>query len=326
MPSVNQIKLSAIRAYPIKSCHGIELTEAHVTNMGLSVDRRFMFIEAESGRFITQRKYSSMALIRPLVDTAADTLTLTAEGQPDLVLPLHPKALGRKYNATLWADKLNVFDMGDEASKWIGNFMESHREHNKKNPTGDIDFDESFPELRLVTLDDPKNGLYSRPALESLPGVHSPFSDWAPLSIGCESSLEEVNNGLKETGVTNDSIPIDRFRNNLTFSGTIPWEEDEWLVVKIGEVTCYIIGPTARCPVPGIDQDTAVKDIWGGVTKYLSKVRNIPISPGKNNGCFCVDTAPLTSGTIHVGDTVEILERVPAKHVYHPVPPTTSSS
>ena len=55
MPSVNQIKLSAIQAYPIKSCHGIELTEAHVTNMGLSVDRRFMFIEAESGRFITQR-------------------------------------------------------------------------------------------------------------------------------------------------------------------------------------------------------------------------------------------------------------------------------
>ena len=173
-----------------------------------------------------------MALIRPFVDTTADTLTLTAEGQPDLALPLHPKTLGRKYSATLWGDKLNVFDMGDEASKWIGNFMESHRDHHKENPTGDIDFDASFPELRLVTLDDPKNGEYSRPALESLPGVHSPFSDWAPLSIGCESSLEEVNHGLKETGVSNDSIPINRFRNNLTFSGTIPWEEDEWLVVK----------------------------------------------------------------------------------------------
>ncbi|KAI9494959.1 hypothetical protein BDB00DRAFT_816451 [Zychaea mexicana] len=326
MPSPDQPRLSAIRAYPIKSCHCVELKECEIDSMGLQIDRRFMFIEAKSGRFITQRKYSSMALIRPLVDTTADTLTLTAPGQSDLVLPLHP-SLGRQFTAKLWEDTLTVFDMGDEASHWVGKFFNDHRDHNKQNPVGDddeINFDAQLPELRLVTLDDPAKGIYTRPTHQKLPGLHSPFSDWSPVSFGFEASLESVNHGLEETGMSNGkSISMDRFRNNLTISSTIPWEEDEWLVAKIGEVTFYIMRPTARCPVPGIDQDTGVKDDWGCVTDYLKKKRNIPDKPGRNNGCFCVDAAPLTAGTIRVGDPIQVLERIPADCVEHPIPPPT---
>ncbi|KAI8144178.1 MOSC N-terminal beta barrel domain-containing protein [Fennellomyces sp. T-0311] len=324
MPTTEQPRLSTIRAYPIKSCHCVELPEAKIDAMGISIDRRFMFIEEESGRFITQRKYSSMALIRPLVDQAADTITLTGQGQPDLVLPLHPP-LENKRTAVIWKDTVTVFDMGDEASAWINKFFKDHQQHNLDNPVGDEDVSVELPVLRLVTIANPSTGQYTRPAHQKLPGVHAPLSDSSPISFGFESSLVSVNDGLKETGISNGkSIPIDRFRHNLTISGTVAWEEDEWLVVRIGEVTFYVMRPTARCPVPGINQDTGVKDDWGrsGVLEYLSLKRNIPDHNGKSNGCFCVDAAPLTSGTIRVDDAVEVLERIPAQNVERPVPPT----
>ena len=173
-----------------------------------------------------------MALIRPLVDLNADTMTLTGPGQPDLVLPLHPR-LENKRSAMIWHDTVTVFDMGDEASSWINKFFEDHQQHNANNPVGDEEVNVVLPALRLVTISDPSSGQYTRPAHERLPGIHAPLSDTSPISFGFESSLASVNAGLKETGISNGKIiPIDRFRHNLTISGTIPWEEDEWLVVK----------------------------------------------------------------------------------------------
>ena len=71
--------------------------------------------------------------------------------------------------------------------------------------------------------------------------------------------------------------------------------------------------------MPGINQDTGVKDNWGfpGPTKYLLKHRQFQEMP--NAGCFCADSIPLTSGTIRIGDKVEVLERVPAQYIKRPI-------
>lgn len=42
----------------------------------------------EKGSFLTQRQISKMALIKPSVD--GDNLVLTAEGMPDLKVPIAP--------------------------------------------------------------------------------------------------------------------------------------------------------------------------------------------------------------------------------------------
>lgn len=179
-----------------------------------------------------------MTLIRPIVDVASQTLTLTVaddSGLEPLVLPLYPDVskLAQR-TVQLWKDTLTVYDMGDAASEWIARFFAAHRAHdlaNDHNPEESVANDQQQQSIRLVTLDD--GGVYRRPAHPELPGVHSPFSDWSPVSLGFESSLEDVNKGLLETGISNgQSIPMDRFRNNLTIAGTVPWDEDEWLVIK----------------------------------------------------------------------------------------------
>ncbi|KAG0175426.1 hypothetical protein DFQ28_000047 [Apophysomyces sp. BC1034] len=320
MPTAELPTLTDISIYPIKSCHSIKLKECAVDALGLVHDRRYMFIDELTNRFVTQRKYASMTLVRPVINADQKTMTLTAEGQTSLTLPLDPAISElKKRDVQLWKDQLSVYDMGDEAAQWFRTFLANHRQHdleNNHNPEDAVEDTVEVPNVRMVILENPKKGLYKRPAHPKLPGTHSPFSDWSPISFGFQSSMDEVNKGLVEHDISHGiTIPIDRFRNNLTISGTIPWEEDEWLVAKIGEVTFYVIRPIARCTVPSINQDTGKKDPWGkaGVLDYLKLKRRFVETP--SDGSFCVDVVPLTTGTIRVGDTVEVLERIPAEHV-----------
>jgi uncharacterized protein YcbX len=73
--------------------------------------------------------------------------------------------------------------------------------------------------------------------------------------------------------------------------------------------------------VPSINQDTGKKDEWDGKgpTDYLKLRRSFADSP--KDGVFCCDVVPLTSGTIRVGDKVEVLERIPEQYKQSPLPP-----
>ncbi|KAG0735638.1 hypothetical protein G6F16_009443 [Rhizopus arrhizus] len=324
MPSSTEPIVESIHIYPIKSCHSIELKECKVGNLGIEHDRRFMIVEAKTNKTITQRKYASLSILYPLVNPETNTLTLTAQGQDPLSLPL-TQDLSKlsKRSVSLWKDTLTVYDLGDEASRWLTQFLVNHRQsdqENSHNPDDPVKDDDPIPEARLVTLEDPEHKVYSRPAHPNLPGIHSPFADWSPISFGFTASLEHVNQGLIETGISKgNQIPMSRFRNNITISGTVPWEEDQWLVVRIGQVTLYIIQPIARCTVPGIDQDTGKKDAWDGKgpTDYLKIRRQFKDEPGQ--GQFCCDVVPLTSGKICVGDTIQVLERIPKEYQQFPI-------
>ncbi|CAO3638174.1 unnamed protein product [Mucor fragilis] len=326
MPSASVPTVEGINIYPIKSCHYTSVQECQVDSLGIQHDRRFMIVYEGNNRFVTQRKFASLSLLRPTVNETDNTLTLSADGQDALILPLK-QDLSKLAQRTvqLWGAKLNVYDMGDEAGAWITKFLVNHRQHDRQNnhsvddPIGEND---PVDPVRLVTVDDPKNGVYSRPAHPKLNGVHTAFSDWSPISFGFSSSLEQLNKGLLETGISKgNQIPMNRFRNNITISGTIPWEEDQWLIAKIGEATVYIVQPIARCTVPGINQDTGEKDAWDGKgpTDYLKLRRQFADEP--NQGQFCCDVVPLTSGKICVGDKIQVLERIPEDYKQGPLPP-----
>lgn len=93
--------VSALWIYPVKSCKGISLQEALVTPLGLAFDRKWCIVQADTGRFVTQRQHSKMALIETTLPTEAVTgdldklasgaaLKLCCPGQPPLNVPLVP--------------------------------------------------------------------------------------------------------------------------------------------------------------------------------------------------------------------------------------------
>jgi hypothetical protein len=63
-PSPMSGRIARLFVYPVKSCAGVELQEAVLTETGLELDRAWMVVD-EQGEFVSQRELPRMALISP---------------------------------------------------------------------------------------------------------------------------------------------------------------------------------------------------------------------------------------------------------------------
>ncbi|MEO7762040.1 MAG: MOSC domain-containing protein [Casimicrobiaceae bacterium] len=78
--------LSALYVYPVKSCRGIALANAQLTERGLLHDREWMIVAANANPapFVTQREIPRLALIELGLSTTA--LLFNAPGMPESAL------------------------------------------------------------------------------------------------------------------------------------------------------------------------------------------------------------------------------------------------
>lgn len=63
-PDRAEATLTSLRVYPVKSCAGHEVQEAKLGKRGLEMDRLWMIVD-RTGRFMSQRRCSKMALVTP---------------------------------------------------------------------------------------------------------------------------------------------------------------------------------------------------------------------------------------------------------------------
>ncbi|MCX8104370.1 MAG: MOSC domain-containing protein, partial [Ignavibacterium album] len=81
----NNMYLSQIFIYPIKSLGGISLNEAIVEERGLRFDRRMMLVD-KNGIFMTQRNFPQMALLKPkIVDS--NLIVTHSSSNHSIILP-----------------------------------------------------------------------------------------------------------------------------------------------------------------------------------------------------------------------------------------------
>jgi uncharacterized protein len=112
-------KIAQLFIYPIKSCGGIELKEAVLTDTGLDLDRAWMVVD-ENGVFLTQRELPRMTLIQPLLKTY--DMIVKAPGM--LALHIAIDEVEKPVTVTVWEDTVKAFDMGDLAAQWFSDFLE----------------------------------------------------------------------------------------------------------------------------------------------------------------------------------------------------------
>lgn len=166
------------------------------------------------------------------------------------------------------------------------------------------------------------------------------FPDVMPVLIANEASLRELNGRLKEKG--HEEISIERFRPNIIVRGKDSqtendkapeaWSEDSWKTVRIIEAEqqqqstlSSILSSTskgleidvqarcARCQVPNVDPDTAVKDKhepWDTLVNYRRIDEGIKWKP-----CFGMLSAPRNEGIVAVGMRFEVVETT-SEHLY----------
>lgn len=64
-------KITSLRVYPVKSCAGHEVQQAALGDRGLEMDRLWMIVDGR-GRFMSQRRFSKLALVSPSLPKSKD--------------------------------------------------------------------------------------------------------------------------------------------------------------------------------------------------------------------------------------------------------------
>lgn len=239
-PSEVQATIEQIWIYPVKSCAGMALPEAELTDAGLAWDRAWMVVDAE-GRFVTQRELPRMALVTPSFKLGQ--LVLRAPGM--LALHLSLDAAEWPVQVRVWDDVLQAYDMGDVAAQWFSDFL---------GP----DAPGRLQRLRLVRFD-PEVRRLSSPKWTGGREATVQFADGFGLLVASAASLADLNGRLAQAGQV--AVEMVRFRPNIVLGGVESHDEDRLGPMHIetaeGVARIETVKPCARCPIPNIDPATA---------------------------------------------------------------------
>ena len=254
--------------YPVKSLAGNKLESVFVEKRGFANDRRFMFIN-QNNKFITARSHHQLTQIKVHLKDS-ELIFNNSSKQINQPIQLSPD----KINVSIWDSESNCHLIENNIiDEWISDLCGES--------------------LRLVYMADDDirevNNKYGKS------GDIVSFADGYPILIANSKSLEDLNQRLKKP------IKINRFRPNLVVEGNLPWEEDNWKKIKIGELIFRIVKPCARCVITTLDPETG--EMGNEPLNTLSKFRK------KNNMVlFGMNTIAENEGNINLGDQIELLD------------------
>ncbi len=232
--------ISRLYVYPVKSCAGVQVQEAILTETGLEFDRAWMVVDGK-GEFLTQRELPRMALIQPQLRHY--DMVLRAPGM--LALHIALDQVEAPVRVRVWDDEVPAYDMGAIADQWFSDFLGT--------PARLVRFD---PEHKRICSPQWTGGI------EAL----NQFSDGYSLLVTSEASLDQLNAKLAAAGAA--AVGMERFRPNIVLGNPAeggelaPHDEDRLDLLQIateqGTVQLKPVKPCPRCPIPNIDPATAV--------------------------------------------------------------------
>ena len=226
--SVDPPRVVKLNVYPIKSCKALTVSEIAFDDFGVVDDRRFMMID-ENHRYLSQRRFGVMTTVvaKLSVEDGKEFLSVSAQSV-DWDLKIETVTEGPRIDANLWDCSVRMIDQGDEAARWCNDLI---------GPSGG-------GAVRLVSCAlENKSGEKFRRLVENVPksltnrvpDIQVALANESPVSLVSMESLGDLNEKMTQNGV--NEVSLDRFRMNIEVSGcSRPFEEDEWLIVNIGDV------------------------------------------------------------------------------------------
>ncbi|QJQ95839.1 MULTISPECIES: MOSC domain-containing protein [Halomonadaceae] len=214
------LRLSALYRYPIKSTAGEALTEAVAGEEGLEGDRRYM-VTRPDGSFVTARTHPHLQRVSTTLRTGG--VTLHHPALPDLSLT-HEEFSALPSPAQVWSDSFVGLATTREADEWCSQALGES--------------------VKLLWLGE------RSPRYRQAIGKRVSFADGYPLLLIGQASLDELNTRLRQPH------RMAQFRPNLVVTGSLPYAEDEWHVLRIGEVELIVDAPCSRCAMITVDPDT----------------------------------------------------------------------
>lgn len=263
--------VSELFIYPVKSLGGITLNSAKITDRGFEYDRRWMLVD-ENNQFLSQRQIPEMALLQTEITKNGVRVFHKQKQTVHTLIPFDLKE--DSINVQVWEDNCMALTVSNSLNKWFSDQLQLS--------------------CKLVYM--PDNSIRKVDPDYLIKEEVTSFSDGFPFLLIGQSSLDDLNKRLVQ------SIPINRFRPNIVFTGGYPFEEDALKEFKIKSIMFSAVKPCARCVVTTIDQENAMKGIEPLKTLSSFRLKNNKIYFGQNllhNG----------TGEISVGDTIEIIQK-----------------
>lgn len=274
------MRVRTLYRYPVKSLGGAAVGELTPSLRGFVDDRRWMLID-ERGRFISQRSLPGLARFRARM-VGGDTLVFETVSGDVLgeVAGARPTGEGN-ITVTVWDDTFSARLVDSPAIPAIVRRL-------------------GLPNARLVYMNQdvhrPVDGRYARE------GEEVSFADGYPYLITTSASLDDLSDKTEE--------PLDerRFRPNIIVETEIPFAEDHWRELRIGEHAFRLPKACARCIMVTHDPDSGDRSprVLAELVAYRKQGPKILF--GMN---ACWEGGP---GAISVGDRVEV-----TKQERHPV-------
>lgn len=266
------LSLSGLYRYPLKSGRGEVLQRSAVGGLGLNGDRRWMAVEAQTGRFITQRLLPQMSQLNALYDDRGG-LTLSAPGAETLSVAL-PDPEQNLRGVTVWRDSLQVPDAGDAAADWLSTLLGKP--------------------CRLVQV--PEHRTRQVDTGYAQPGDQVAFADGFPILLIGQASLDDLSQRLGRP------LSMLRFRPNLVVTGSEPYAEDSWKRIRIGEVEFDVAKGCSRCILITVDPQTGER---GSDREPLATLKTYREREGQVY--FGQNLLPRGIGELQLGMAVEVL-------------------
>jgi len=228
---IRPIHISGLYLYPIKSCRGIAVQEAHAAPQGFDLDRRWMLVD-DSGRFLSQREKPLMCRIQPKLNQGGFSVTYQHESIPRLHIPAESFD-GEKVQVSVWDDTLTAYRVSDQADAWFSQALQSPCHLVWMGPDSHRPVDPRF----------------------ALPDDETSFSDGYPYLIVGQETLDDLNQRLVFAGEL--PVPMERFRPNIVLSGLPPGGEDQVKTLQCGGLFFELVKPCTRCVVTTLDTTSA---------------------------------------------------------------------
>jgi uncharacterized protein len=247
---MDELRLSEIWIYPIKSLGGIRMPHAQVRPKGLQYDRRWMLIDDEAN-FITQRVHSIMAFFK--LSFSGELFTIKF-GEDVIQLPVNAPVSTEPVNASIWDDNVEVFEVLGEYSQWFSQRLGINCRL------------VYFPEQIQRYVDEKYR----------IDNDQVSLADGYPFLIIGQRSLDDLNSRLKIP------VPMNRFRPNFVFTGGEPFEEDRLRKFTIGKSRFVGVKACSRCVLTTVNQETAEKGLEPLATLATYRRVNNKIYFGQN--------------------------------------------
>lgn len=239
---MDNITVSALYIYPIKSLQGIAIQRMNFDALGAIHDRRYMLVN-DKGLFVTQREYAKLCLIAVRAVTGGwqvqlpkseDKKTLAEQG-----------CLDKPVSVVVWQDIVQAYDQGDAWAQFFSNYLAAP--------------------VRLVYMPDNTHRVIDKTYYAD--DRHVSFADGYPLLLCSESSLAVLNSSLSPP------VNMTRFRPNIVIRGAAAFTENTHQRLSFREERANsfaIVKPCSRCVIPTIEPSTAKKQaqVWQALKKH----------------------------------------------------------